>query len=169
MAVNKSSKPTKKSKKTNPLDKRGMHPNSLAALAKHGLKAGPDPRRNMHGPVPKDMMEARARIKHMFSLMMHTETNKEGITLFDQMILDMIQSKQSASVIAMLKAAYPGLLSDDLNIQQTTKLEQVIQLYIPDNGRNVIPAALTETITEDIIRKAKQDNDKHKLGEENGS
>jgi len=99
-----------------------------------------DPRINRKG-VPPDAIAGRKFIAQVGAELIKTPSAdgkpSEEMSRFYAMVRRMYSSAQPRDRELILKAVLPGLLKDELDLTSDgEKLQQLIQIYIPDNKRN---------------------------------
>jgi len=111
------------------------------------FKKGYDPRRNLRG-VPKDTIKGRALVRKIGAELIHiSEKQSNGevveydITRAEAMIRLMYSSKAPADKQTLLKALWPGLVKDELDL--TSGGERVT--FIVERDERDTPEALPPT------------------------
>lgn len=104
------------------------------------FKKGYDPRRNLKG-VPKEAISARKRIRKIGAELLHIkerldtgETVEYDITRVDAMLRLMFSSKAPKDKETLMKALWPGLLKDEVDVTSGgEKLTGIIQIIEHDD------------------------------------
>lgn len=93
-------------------DPRGKHPNSL-----ENLRPGPPaPKGNNYSSIAA---QRRARIQQLCTMDARQLSNLKGKTIYDDMIIRMLKSKNAKDHELIMKADAPGLLKDEINVNAT--------------------------------------------------
>ena len=113
------------------------------------FKKGYDPRRNLRG-VPRDTIKGRALIRKIGAELLHIKEKGENgeiveydITRAEAMIRLMFSSKAPADKQTLLKALWPGLVKDEVDVTSGgEKLTGIIQIIEHDDAKSTpIPPA----------------------------
>lgn len=107
---------------------------------------GYDPRRNLRG-VPKDTIKGRALVRKIGAELIHIkekldngESVEYDITRAEAMIRLMFSSRAPADKQTLLKALWPGLVKDELDVTSAGEVKVIIE-YANDNPSEVTPGA----------------------------
>jgi len=92
--------------------KKKMNPNSLANLQ-------PGPPAPIGNKYRAMSAQRRARIQQLCTMESGQLTNLKGKTVYDDMIIRMLKSKNPRDHELIMKADAPGLLRDELNVNAT--------------------------------------------------
>jgi hypothetical protein len=102
------------------------------------FKKGYDPRRNLRG-TPKDAITARKKIRQIAAELIHIKEKQDNgevieydITRADAMIRLMFSSKAPADKQTLMKALWPGLLKDEVDITSAGEKIQAIGIVPVD-------------------------------------
>jgi len=93
-------------------DKRGTNPNSLKNLR-------PGPGAAIGNQYASMAAQRRARIQQLCTMDVKQLSNLKGKTIYDDMIIKMLKSKQPKDHELIMKADAPGLLKDEINVNAT--------------------------------------------------
>jgi hypothetical protein len=111
------------------------------------FKKGYDPRRNLRG-VPKETIKGRALVRKIGAELIHIREKQENgevveydITRAEAMIRLMYSSKQPADKQTLLKALWPGLVKDAVDITSEDKAITFIVKREDDKADNATPEA----------------------------
>jgi hypothetical protein len=99
------------------------------------FKKGYDPRRNMKG-MPKDAIAVRKMIRKLASELI---TTKEGgksreVTRLQKLVLGMLGSDSPVDRVNILKALYPELFEEKLNIKNSGPVKLNV-IYVDNRGK----------------------------------
>jgi len=104
------------------------------------FKKGYDPRRNLRG-VPKEAIKARHLLRKIAAELLTLPNGGGEITRIEAMLTAMFSSKAPADRQNLLKALWPGLLKDELDL--TSGGERVT--FIVERDERDTPEALPPT------------------------
>ena len=106
------------------------------------FKKGYDPRRNLRG-VPKDTIKGRALIRKIGAELIHIEDKTTGesydITRAEAMIRLMYSSKAPADKQTLIKALWPGLVKDEVDLTSGGKQITWVQFIGTDDDDKPAP------------------------------
>ena len=96
---------------------------------------GYDPRRNLRG-TPKDSIAARKLLRKIAAELLQLPNNGGEITRVEAMLTAMFSSKAPADRQNLLKALWPGLLKDEVDVTSGgEKLTGIIQIIEHDDEK----------------------------------
>jgi hypothetical protein len=114
------------------------------SLPKHGGKPfvkGYDPRRNLRG-TPKDAITARKLMRKIAAELLQLPNGGGEITRVEAMLTAMFSSKAPADRQNILKALWPGLLKDEVDITSEGKAITFIVKREDGKDDNTSPQAI---------------------------
>ncbi len=104
------------------------------------FKKGYDPRRNLRG-VPKDTIKGRHLIRKIGAELIHIKERQDNgenveydITRVEAMIRLMFSSRAPADKQTLLKALWPGLVKDEVDV--TSGGEKIVVQLVKDEDGN---------------------------------
>jgi hypothetical protein len=111
-----------------------MTSNTGEKLEKPGVfKKGYDPRRNLRG-VPKEAIKARHLLRKIAAELIQMPNSGEEMTRVEAMLRVMFSSKAPADRQNLLKALWPGLLKDEIDL--TTGGDKIVVKLVKDEDGN---------------------------------